>query len=381
MDFRKSIIDAELHTNQRSVFRIPKVPVSPKLVVANVGMYGVAHRPSIRAGVFELIKKITVLSSGRVVAQLREVGDYMGFEMLKKDNSIHKFYLLQKENTAGGFIANRGSGKITVQHDNTTEFTAAEANTPTYMINLHEVIGFFRQARFQKLILPTQMMDLSIEIEWNMPANGIPVRPTLVYDEYLGKDAPTSMKLLYPEVRYDAYAIPGSGGNAQEVKYRLNGFDNRYIGKVLIVNKGGSNYQIAGAGSTGVFNSSAQNAEHFDFYIDGKELFPYGGLTENMKSSQLTATFGNLNIPIMANLSITDGNFRGDVYNGTGGIVGSYGYNAFEYDDKVYKAFNVVYRRGAKAAAPLQQAFTQQYFAQGFKQVEFNKFGVTVADI
>ena len=384
MDFRKSIIDAELHTNTRSVFRIPKVPVSPKLILANVGMYGVAHRPSIRAGVFELIKKITILSSGRVVAQLREVGDYMGFEMLKIDNSQHKYFMLQKQNTAGGFIARRGLGNVTLLHANTTEFTAAEATTPTYLINLYEVMGFLRQAVFQKVILPTQMMDLSIEIEWNMPAGGIPVRPCLVYDEYLGKEVPTSMKLLYPEVRYDAFPVPASGANAQEVKYRLNGFDGRYIGKVLIVNKGATAYAINNAGTTGAYNSSAQFEEHFDFYIDGKELFPYGGLTENMQSSQLTATFGNLNIPIMSNLAITDGNFRGDVYdaaNATGALVGSYGYNAFEYDDKVNKAFNVIYSRGGKGAAELQQALTQQYFAQGYKQVEFNKFGVIVSDL
>ena len=310
-------IDAQFdRSKMRSEFRLDNnmgALYLSNMRLINVGLVvdTQANRYNLLLGSEGVIKNM-YLYDGKVV--LDSVLNFSGIEAFKRYNKtnssncdIHKVL----KNHGLGFVL---SSYVVEDMDVpiVTEFfpnapntpATSEENSPLGFLNLKEIFPLLGQLEY----IPTSLFkDLKLVIEYELGhaltsvGASVPTKTTLplliadqVMDDALAVKVASEFKqVVWNAVEVESVYLPeGTAGKVQSVNFKLSGFNNKTLGR-LLMQKAATTLQSA------LYRNVASEAmveEAIQVVVNGSNVLPeFGADRPNMRLSLLSSTFGNCN--------------------------------------------------------------------------------------
>jgi len=297
-------VEAVYHDQRKTIFHIPskhKVLTFLRLVDLKVtksddSVLGDAVF-NLNAGLFSVIKTITLFSDTVVLDQLKNVANYMGFKNLNRT-------VVSSVDIAR--FVNGLSINSSVFDTNQFSFESLEkADDVQGRILLSQVLPYLKN----RMIVDKQNLRLVVEwntdvtecfIEANRPANMKIVKPFLlvdeVYDETLKKHKHDDE--VYRAIEYERVSVPLTAAVAdvfpqQQTVTKLRGFHNKLVRRMLVMtdNTNSPNSDL------GRNRSHMMNAEKIQIYVNNVKKYQYNGVdSPNRKLAMLTDAFGKLSL-------------------------------------------------------------------------------------
>lgn len=388
-------------------------------------------------GVLSTIRSCRLMDGSRELSSLRHAYQWLGFKNINANNeqvsNIHDTI----HHTFQGLTYTPAGQLDTFAHPyNLNAITSIDQ-----AFNTDDLKGFVDL----RLILPvlsilpaldtTIFKNLRLVIEWeNDPQLGCALdttkkvdcsQPTLVADEVVG-DAKAQMlrnastgSFMWNEIEHDIFQVP-TGVNAgadnsrvsQNVQAVINGFDNKFVSRVLMVksltNKGLLLGGDDGSGSAGAAialgNGNASSISQFEEQIQvrhqGANLFNGDGLKNDAwKQMLLQETWGVVTIPPFGGLQSVGAENASLVAQNVNGLKvsyldqdavnerssesqGQYSYIGFQIEDRVKQLQFSYTRTVAKDTATIkytQEALDVHIYAEVRKQLVLGKNGYEVS--
>ena len=299
--------------------------------------------------------------------------------------------------------------KLRLWNVKNTDINTTEATTETSRIALQELLPFLQNM----FLINTQVFkNLRLVINYNTDvsqyaanaavANPTSVQPQLIFDE---SDTPLQppQDFEFDMIEHDRFQVPSgaglvSAGNTkavQPVSNRLNGFENKFVKRVLLVktplNK--LTYQATPDNNNryGSLGSKSFFKEILNVRLNGQNMFPGNGIdNENSRLSSVVDTWGSTSIYPFANgsafvNSATDTD-RASVIKDGNAIISELDYYGFRINADVSE-LSIQFSRevnwvadsgGAQDAtnnASINQSFLMNAFAEVRKAVNFQSDG------
>ena len=217
------------------------------------------------------------------------------------------------------------------------------------------------------------------------------IPPMLVVDEVVNPEVMSSMMKSYTGISWtaietDSVVVPSIKGitgagpttKTQSLAFTLNGFDNKTVGRMLLVNTPTSPATYAGNGLTdmakiGRAGSYSQNAQKVQIVVNGSNKLPRSGITRpNSRLALLNDTWGRCNtIPGSNDIGMVNGEKH--VENFSFGRGGQLDYFAIDVREKV-NVLQLQYERTGIASSTASTDVQNQLTLYN-QQLTINIFG------
>lgn len=444
---RTQYLEARTHIKNRiTEFRFDK----NTLYQSNIRLTGVGYDSAVvnelnqynkKVGVLSTIKACRLMDGSRELSSLRHAYQWLGFKNINVNNEqlcgIHDVI----HHTYQG-LTYTPTGQLKAFTHPTTQNAITD---PTNVLNTDDLKGYVDLRTILPLlsVLPaldtTIFKNLRLVIEWeNDPRLGTSfdvthkvdcTQPTLVADEVVGASKAQMLRnastgnFVWNEIEHDVFQVPtgvNSGADnsrvTQNVQAVINGFDNKFVSRVLMVKNltdkdllvGGVNVVSGNVETTNAFgNGNAASIAQFEEQIQvrhqGANLFNGDGLKNDAwKQMLLQETWGVMTIPpfgalqsvgaedakvVCQNQNGLKQSFRdGDAVNErTSETQGQYSYIGFQIEDRV-KQLQFSYSRSVAVDTSPSLKYTQlaldvHIYAETRKQLVLGKNGYEVSYI
>lgn len=330
------IIDAVFDSSKyRSEFRIVKEGLySTAMRVLNVGLIANAEsiaaggRYNLLTGANGVIRNIYLYDGRQVLDQVINYADKCAFNAYNHNNNENRDLYKALSKNGLGFVFDKEPAETgtpppvaptLIKEDfpnqsHTPKLT--QENSALGYINLREVFPLLKQL---PLISTKMFPNLRVVIEYNITdalveqgmaglATGTTL-PILVVDQVMNDALEASTvsnfkSVVWTACEVESVSVPAApaGAGIQSIKYRLNGFSNKTLMKLLIQKKGStavSNLYKSHGSITG-YDEATQ------IVVNGSNIFPLEGITRpNERLALLHDTFSVCDAhPASANLAI-----------------------------------------------------------------------------
>lgn len=355
------IVDPQFNQSKyRSEFRITEDGLYTNAMrVLNLGVLATSASETegrsynLLTGVGGVVRNIYLYDDKTVLDQILNYKDYGAFKNLQALNSDNMDVKKNLKKHGLGFVYNTENPFTPATSIITTLIrpynliddvpTDSENTTPTGYLDLRDVFPLLKSLEF----LSTSVFSkLRIVIEYDVnnvltydPDNAdkptattvpILVVDKVVDDAFVSKWVSEFKGVSWNCIENETVIVPALTGSIQSVKYRLNGFNNKTLGNLLMQKKGTLSSELL---SSFYLNNSSLSMinETMQVYVNGSALLPDSGvLSANHRLGLLVDTFGNMNIHPGANIpcfpqantSIQDFNHRVGVLDYFGCSVG-----------------------------------------------------------
>lgn len=424
-NLRTQSLNARVHVkNQLTEFRFDKNTMyTSALRLANVGVTcatGATDSYNKRAGVLSCIREITLMDGSRVLSSLRYAQNYLAFKNINATNEkIQNLHDVVHKSRHGQQLI--GSAEVDGNIENTTDIKpeATTTNADLGYVDLRFLLPLLSEMNS----LDTSVFkNLRLVINWN--ASNLIVgnkktsvltvnEPTLIVDEIVGDKRQASVKVEYKqpvmwsEIEHDMFVVPtgtqpasDTGELVQEVNKVINGFDNKYLSRVLMVktyqNKS-LNYSTNDALS-GNLVSLAMFKEELNVRSKGMNIFNGDGLSnQGFKQMLLSETWGDVSYTPFGSMTsvgldqagVQNANMNGVApHSGTDGAerknvnIGAFDYIGFQVED-VVKQLQFNYKRtivkDAEASLKNSMSMDVHLYGEVKKQISFSNGSYSVS--
>lgn len=337
-------------SNNRVEFRFdPETAYYSNLRLVNFGCTGNAtdnNTINSQAGLLSLIKNARLMDGAVELDSLRNAGKYLAFRTANNSNSdnanINSKLLRAK---VGYYMEDTGQ----VLHDagnpvNRVRTSANSTDANDAYIDLRRIFPILENISY---LDTTLFPNLKIVIEYDTSALKLALAtntdtlttktPLLVCDEIMDKGVVSKLRskfngVVYAGIEDDLFVIPSkeatSAGLAsgvvekQVVNQRLNGFDNKILGRIVVMKQASdtSKYNNAGASlGFGPHSSLAQVGEKVNFNVNGVKILTGDGIDTPAKQlAYLHDTWGEFNMLPFSNELSVGANTPGALHNRIG---------------------------------------------------------------
>ena len=219
---------------------------------------------------------------------------------------IHQIDASAAANERATFLSSEGVFQVTDNED----------TTPLVHLDLKELIPMLGATRHLpsnvfrrlRLVIEYETDPLLVVINNTIAST---VQPLLVVDELVSdkaiSDAMSSMgDIQWMEIEHDNAYLPAGTAVAntpavQTANFRLNGFDNKYVDRMVIMfNSDGTETNVNGA--VDKYESVVQDQERLQISVNGSNLLPFNGIEyPNQKLARLTDSWGDVCMTPSAN--------------------------------------------------------------------------------
>ena len=320
---RTNILDPVFfRANHRAEFRLPSdTYVLSNMRLVNIGAIAdTATAYNGLGGSASTIESIILMDGNVLLDQVLEMPIKNAFNQFNNTSQRAKDML--PGNTQSKFGLNYSGAlndstpanepKLRLWNVKNTDINTTEATTETSRIALQELLPFLQNM----FLINTQVFkNLRLVINYNTDvsqyaanaavANPTSVQPQLIFDE---SDTPLQppQDFEFDMIEHDRFQVPSgaglvSAGNTkavQPVSNRLNGFENKFVKRVLLVKTPllATTYQATPNNNNryGPLGSKSFLNEVFQVRLNGSNMFPGNGINnENQRLSSVVDTFGN----------------------------------------------------------------------------------------
>lgn len=331
---------------------------------------GGAHNPPPNklAGINGLIKNIRIMDGATILSQFRDFHEYAAWVNVNHSNSSNANVYGKLNGSDLGFRVNYESA-IGVVNDTATPNSDL---TIRGWFNVREACPMLSAVSY----IPTSVFkDLKLVIEYNnnnrdfcedirVVPNNADIRPILVVDEVINEDTKNNMmnsfnNISWMEIEKDIFQVADvTGFNSnpagldgvpdavQSVEKRVNGFNNKQVGKLLFVNKiqndnedrNGNN--LLGGGTAG---SKSQFNQRLNVRVNGVPLLPFDGVdNDGFRTALTNDNFGAYNCAAGMNIKQlgVDGNTARDAE-----MAGRLDYLGLDLAGSQVQDLNITYKR------------------------------------
>ena len=341
---KTSVIDPISHSNQRSELRLESGRVyKGSLRLGNLGCTitnpaNTSYLYNTASGVLSLIQNIYLYDGTQLLEQLLDAHHMFAFRNLK--NSLNA-----KNKNAYNFNINQQLIGLTNSYDieadprdlesrpkrvemidNAIHTVADDDPDTTFKgwVDLLTHFNFLKNMVYSQDGQQLQLLDTNvfknfrIIIEWRsaaelvscfqgtttaLRANILP--PELYCDELVGLSLPKNLSFQYDVYELDKLVCVGRA-NAGDVftKSRLNGFNGKYLKRLLMANIEPASLTNADAGAVDGIKCDGSkwfNGEILQLYVNGESLFDFNGIdSAARKACILGDSWGTLNLPLLS---------------------------------------------------------------------------------
>ena len=311
LNIQTKIVRVAYHSNARTEFRFERdAPCLSNIRLMNIGCSqtgGTDVKYPISSGVGSLIKHISLYCGNQLISQLRDANKYLAFHYCNdsNDNELAKTNILAQNGLGYLTLAN----KLT-RMGNQTNLTGDVSTTPVGWIRLDECLHFLKSTSQ----VPCDVGDWRLVIEWSSsltnfnhqsgsyvaPTSIEIVEPMVVCDFILGAKSPSDLIVQYWDLESDRIvipAIPPAVTTPDATKAKMNGFDTKTVGRMLLVN---DMPEFPNAG-LGIDKSVPQLDEKIQMTVNGKKKFAFDGITNLNKTQMLNDAWGAMCCPFFNN--------------------------------------------------------------------------------
>lgn len=300
--------------NNRAEFRLPTDSLYlTSLRLLNIGVTTTADtsvaRYNFLTGSCSTIKNIYLYDGAVVLDQVLDFQNIESFKLYNKENEDNCDMGKVLLSNGLGFVYSLTAGSANAK---VTEFyplapnqpTISDATTPKSYLNLRQVFPILQQLSF---IHTGFFKNLRIVVEYGMNialASGATgtakatTIPLLCADQVLNESVAQKWLSEFKEVSWNAMEVEkvllnaGENGKKQEQYFKLNGFEQKTLGRLLMKKTGMS----ATSAKYGTNGSEAVVDERVQVRINGSNLLPEGGCDRpNYRLGLLADSFGNCN--------------------------------------------------------------------------------------
>ena len=259
----------------------------------------------------------------------------------------------------------------------------ADTQTATAWLSLKTMLPMLDAS----LYLPTTVYkDLRLVIQYNTDvtqvANGArsltSIEPLLIADEITSVDKQDSIGKSYNGVSFraiehDRVVVPlqnsGNAGDVQSQTYTVNGFDNKNVGRMLIVNTPSNATVIDNDDAKGLGSHSQYN-QIIQLRVNGQNRFWKNGISRpNERLATLTDTWGTCNsIPGGSDIGIANAT---NIIHNNAALTASFDYFGAHIGDEVVELQIDYSREVSHAAQPdrYKQMLRLNLFGEVLKQI------------
>lgn len=294
MDSRTILLDPASSSSDRTFFRIPQGMkfYASKVRLLNFNILNNDQQPVYFGprGIYQLVKKISLLSlAGSEIDRLQNM-DFLAIKMLGMSNSTQ--YSLAREMMQNMCVSVRCPSSSQIEL--TEEQGKADATLIQAKIDISYALDYLRQSN----ILDS---GYTLQIEWETDplVSGIPggytfsTFPCLALDECLtGEPADSASDVVYKTIVGDRLFIPtvGTLGNTIQLQVRLNAFFNQYLSNFYwtldydpATNSAANPYHLA----------YASPQEQMELVVDGRKIMIWKGVDTEAKKLAMLQDFAN----------------------------------------------------------------------------------------
>ena len=382
-NMKTTIVRATYHNNTRSEFQLPNKVCLSNIRMINVGCAvpdsAIANgcRYPMASGVGGLIQNIFLYANdNQVVSQLRNANKYLAYHNSRRGNDEEYALVSELSQSALGFSQDL---------DHKINFTAnkpltADVNTtPKGWLLVSDCLGFLQATT----AVPSDVCNMRIVIEWsssdllNFAVDDVTVatnsmtiaEPQLIVDVVEGAKS-GNVQVSYWDIEDDRAVIPSvATGVKATTDFRLDGFTNKFVDKVLFVNNTRTQNKY-----TGMDKSVPQPEENLEITLNGRVAVPFGGINTAKKQKMLNESWGQNNFPVGENLEGMVG--AANLYENA---TGSFSYGGMRWGKRVNE-LQMTYSRVGGAAAPQKDEFDYRIFAEVAKTFKLDKGRVLIAN-
>jgi len=309
--------------NFQTEFRLrPDTVYLTNMRIANIGVKGTNGATyNALTGAAGVIKSIRLYDGNQLLDQILSAKEWIAFSGFRHNNNnerdMEKF--LQHSNMGFTFDGSQIVPYMTPRTINANDPQSVSAPTNVGWLNLKKLLPFLDAGMY----LPSnvyQNLRLVIEYDSNMfvgfgnAVNGT-TEPLLIVDELSNESAQASVKKNYKGVSYsciehDRVVLPAiaAASTAQSQTFNINGFNNKFLDRLLIINTPTSATPASEADNA-VFSkdyanlgSVAQLDEKQQIRVNGANKLPRDGITRpNQRLAYLTDTWGTCNSYVGSN--------------------------------------------------------------------------------
>lgn len=338
---RTNVIDPIYHSNARTELRLDVGKVyKGGLRLGNLGCSTVTI-PADRfllynttSGVLSLIKNIYLYDGNVLLDQLLEAHHMFAFRAIQNTD------LVVDDKNAFNFNMNQQLVALTnsyyVEQDpNGTDTRAKKldanpmsyynyaysdsADTFTGWVNLTAHFEFLKNMQYtlnnssQSFIDTNVFKNFRVVIEWRSAAelkscfqgkstlvSADILRPQLYCDEVVGASLPQSIAFNYDVYELDKLVCGSSAGAGTiPTKARLNGFNGKFLKKLLLMNVDPAELTADANGDGIKCDGSQCFNETLQLYINGEQLFDFNGIDSDSRRLTICSdAWGALNVPL-----------------------------------------------------------------------------------
>lgn len=326
--------DPYLKTSSRVEFRLGDYTDTmflKNLRLINVGVSTTTNSfYNIVLGSLGVIKNMYLLDGSKRLDVCQHASMVMAFKTLAKRNDINYSIEAPKiKNALGqrvGYVSNSSSPEGAIRIQATDETHANLEGTNLGYLELNECFNFLENIKLLDTNLFKDLrvvIDLETRNKTNIVRYGDRVNevvsPILVTDEIPKMENEKMrgwmMSNVYQKgfnfvqvesdtVYIDSFSNPSSG-EKQKLEARINGFDNKYVSRVMVKRTPKTSQdQVGFLGSTAFKNLSE------DFIINNKSLFERGGVIDDnfKRGAYLVDSYGEFTCPFGSNVLNVAGN-------------------------------------------------------------------------
>jgi len=314
------LMDAIHHSDFQTEFRFkPDTVYLTNARLANVGATAgtSANNYNPLVGNAAIIQSIHLYDGNQMLDQLLEFPQWAGFSSFNNRNQ--KNVDSQKVLSCTGLGYNYSNLDVPAddgatfgathakieQHFIPKEANTTAATTAKGWLSLKSILPFLDNS----LYLPTSIYkNLRLVIQYNSKPNVIlgnaatPLEPFLIVDEIVDDQKQNQITKSYKGVQFQAiehdrvYLDAATAGNVQTNTFTIGGFDNKRVGRLIVVNSAtdatliGQDKATIGCGSQSVYKQKIQ------LRINGQNRFWSSGIGRPMERlAKLTDTWGTMN--------------------------------------------------------------------------------------
>ena len=313
-------LDPTIYTeNARCTFQLDQTESAylPNLRLLFLGVVGSAPGEyNGLVGALSLIRNISLLDGKTVLCSLNEAQFYQGFVNQNKSNERNQSVASFQDCSKLGHTVNGGTNVIQRINTNLGSNTAINT-TNSATLDLRHILPMLNSVSH----LPTAVFEnLNLQIEFDATqGNQVlsdatqtfnTLRPVLACDVI---DNPVVVDKLnsqltsasWLEVEHDFFVIPQSVNNGgvndqlllQPVNVQLNGFNNKYLERLVMVKEIANPALEVNANITqgfGKFSSQCCFRQKVQLRVNGSNLFPRNGIVgNNERLAHVVDTFGD----------------------------------------------------------------------------------------
>lgn len=343
-------IDTVYHSSKRSEFKL-----RGKVILSDLRLCDIASTSDVatsqylfNGGCLNLIKQVTLTSNGQTVDVVRQCNKWIGFKNLNR--STESMTDLAKYLNGSKLDINTTDDSFLQLEDGRT------SNSINGSLNLNRIMPYLSATG------TLCFDDLRLVIEWHTnisdvfisttpPASFTVNPPTLIYDEYLGKDVDDRVKqwrktpVFFNGVENDRIHLGTVATDTlQRYDGRIRAFDDKFLRNVVIMTDNSTP-----SGIFGHTRSTNMHLEKWNLRVNGSSLLPIDGINNPNTKIATLDDWGKF-------FCIQSGQYptiRSSVGNqDINSMTGQFSYLSLKVNDVVNQLDLVFQRGGGPAALP-----------------------------